>query len=168
MPPSASRHPLSLPSYSLPSYSLPLEPPAPPALLPRAPPADPVSVTHAASLSILSRRPSLSTQARQRLSPLPLPLLCLSLSPLSLSGYVRLCFSLVRSCTQPKVSLSRSFSSSLLCDRRAVAATRGEVEREVAPFAASRNLARCSFAVHREERGRQTEQRGEGRMGGRE
>lgn len=33
--------------------------------------------------------------------------------------------------------------------------TAGRSGREVAPFAASRNLARCSFAVHREERARE-------------
>lgn len=98
MPPSASS-----PTPLCPSYSLLLQSPAPPALPPRAPPADPVSVTHTASLSILSRRPSLSTQAHQRLPPPSPPLF---LSPLALSGYVRLSLSLARSCTQPKVSLS--------------------------------------------------------------
>lgn len=39
----------------------------------------------------------------------------------------------------------------LCCVMRGGSGTAGRSGREVAPFAASRNLARCSFAVHREE-----------------
>lgn len=44
----------------------------------------------------------------------------------------------------------------LCCVVRGGSGTAGRSGREVAPFAASRNLARCSFAVHREERERRS------------
>jgi len=81
------------------------------------PPAITVSVSYAVSLSILSYRPSLSsTRARQRLPSRP---------PIPLSPRHYLSFFLSRSlCTPLKCP---SFSPSLLCDRGAVAALRGEV-----------------------------------------
>lgn len=74
-------------------------------------------------------------------------------SPFSLAA-VAFLSSLVRLYTPPKCP---SFSPTLLCDAGGGSGTAGRSGREVAPFAASRNLARCSFAVHREERKRERE-----------
>lgn len=41
----------------------------------------------------------------------------------------------------------------------------GRSRREVAPFAASRNLARCSFAVHRKERASERAREGRRKRG---
>lgn len=147
----------SLPPPFPPSYSpFPFEPPRPGSAARRHPLRTLSPSVTDGSLSILSC-PSLSSiQARQCLPPPPparLPPPPCSHSPFSLAA-VAFLSSLVRLYTPPKCP---SFSPTLLCDAGGGSGTAGRSGREVAPFAASRNLARCSFAVHREERKRERE-----------
>lgn len=147
----------SLPPPFPPSYSpFPFEPPRPGSAARRHPLRTLSPSVTDGSLSILSC-PSLSSiQARQCLPPPARPFAPPPAFPLPfLSRRCRFPFlsrSLVH--TPPKCP---SFSPTLLCDAGGGSGTAGRSGREVAPFAASRNLARCSFAVHREERKRERE-----------
>lgn len=172
MPPSASS-PLPLPPPPFPFVFPPPSKPRSPLLcrLAHPPRTLSLSLTRATSLSILSHRPFLSTQARHVCPPLSLPPLSLTTISFRLCPSFSLARSLARSCTQPKVSFS-PFLPPLLSLSLSLAVVRSQGgsggEVEVAPFAASRNLARCSFAVYREERGRRTERRRAGKGGGEE